>query len=494
MNTPVHPPQRSNSPAIASNGGGGGRDSLAASISLPIPPIGGGGGGGVGNPALGSGGAPGGGLAVAGLLLSGLGKGMVEKATQGVIGRKLWVAGSSVASGATAAGFGGSNSGGGAVSSESSPPRMRASRSAASLPDYAQLAVRWGLASGGNGSGGVSVDPRSMEGAKRGGGSPSPPSMLESFTPAAAAAGVMNNAAPVARLPVGYGGIVIGGGVGGGGGGGMPPTAVPRRALIQLSDLELDEACGGGVEKGSADSVDCMFSAGSANMLQPMNRDAYNNKNNNGDANPVSLGGERRFGEEVQQTSKLPRRPDETYELVFESRVLGLQIHEGPDDRNVTVSGREGYTGPAQSGSFLPRPSGGSAKGPILRPEIGDILEYYNGCSTEGMSPDLLARELATCERPLKLGFRSARPALSTTAGHTDSPIFKSNEFTEESEEEGSLCGGYDGAGTSSGPCGGGGSGGGGRTCAAAQGGMMGGGEGLWREAMRSTPQWGLSG
>lgn len=441
------------------------------------------------------------GLAVAGSLLSELKKGMVEKATQG-IGSKLWAAAQNAQGSPWQPHQQQPNDGPSLAPSVSQ--RMTASRSATSLPDFA---ARWGLASGGGGPASSGLEPRSTESVPARTGSAMSdlrsisPSLSSSFAPAvdAVTAALSTNSAD-STAPLVDGGY--------GRTGDSLPSAVSRTALIQLSDLEPEagvppESHG---EQQSPDGpvTDSGADTDQKNNVQPVVLPGQDNAKDEDHTRrrrgaPVTgsttrSGGVRRRRPSAAVTgTKLPQRPDDTYELVFENRVLGLQIQKGPDDLNVTVSGREGYTGPATRSGFL--------FGPVLNtvqtrtPEIGDILEYYNGRSTTGMSPDAVARELATCERPLTLVFRSApRP------GSEVFPASEPDESSEESEEEWSFDAGDEADSTGGGVAEGNGifqgsagaSGGGGTTCAAEQGVVIRGG-GPWRETVTNTPQWGLS-
>lgn len=479
-------------PSIPVGGTGGSGDSLTASVQMPLPI----------RDVSGAVGAGGGGLAVAGSLLSELKKGVVEKATQG-IGSKLWAAAQNTQGSPWQQQQQQPNDGASLAPSVSQ--RMTASRSATSLPEFA---ARWGRASGGGGGPAFSgVDPRSTESAPARTGSAMSdlrsisPSLNASFAPAvdAFAAALATNTADSAVA-------LVGGGYGRTGN--SLPSAVSRTALIQLSDLEPEwgvspeshaerESPDGPVTDSGADTdqnnnVNLVVSAG-----QEQANDEDHTSRRRGI--PVTASAARSGGVRRQRPSaavagaKLPQRPDDTYELVFENRVLGLQIQKGPEDLNVTVSGREGYTGPAARSGFLFAPVLNTVQ--TRTPEIGDILEYYNGRSTTGMSPDAVARELATCERPLTLVFRSApRP------GPEMFSALEPFESSEESEEEWSFDAGDEvesiGGGVAEGneifqSSAGAGSGGG-TTCAAEQGVVLRGG-GPWRETVTNTPQWGLS-
>ena len=127
-------------------------------------------------------------------------------------------------------------------------------------------------------------------------------------------------------------------------------SVTSRTALIQLSDLELAEPCDGSAKPTGA----C--------------------------------------------ESTLPPRPDEHYELLFTTRVIGLQFKELAGSGGVVVQGRNGYVGPSPTG----------VPGERLHPEIGDALESYNGISARGKSTEVVAAEISQCGRPLRLGFRSA--------------------------------------------------------------------------------------
>lgn len=153
-----------------------------------------------------------------------------------------------------------------------------------------------------------------------------------------------------------------------------------RTALIQLSDLELAESCG-------ADAA-------------------------------------------AESRTALPPRPDDEYELLFTSRVIGLQFKELTGSVGVVVQGRNGYVGPSPTG----------VPGERLHPEIGDVLESYNGVSARGKSADVVAGEIAQCGRPLRLGFRSSR--VDVIRNEVSEPKnYKRSDLTWESTG-GSLKGG----------------------------------------------------
>lgn len=174
------------------------------------------------------------------------------------------------------------------------------------------------------------------------------------------------------------------GAVGSGGGGSASAvlpraaSALSRTALIQLSDLELAEPCVTRIA-GAAKGLNCPDAGlGGTGAVTPVDEE-------NGE-----MASKRRF---------LPPRPVDEYELLFTTRVIGLQFKELPDSKVVYVHGKDGFVGPTPSGF----------PGEKLSPDIGDVLESYNGVSAHGKSADVVARELGQCGRPLRLGFRSAQ-------------------------------------------------------------------------------------
>lgn len=174
-------------------------------------------------------------------------------------------------------------------------------------------------------------------------------------------------------------------------GGGLKRVSSSRTALIQLSDLELAEPCGrrigGGGGGGGGDETGRSRPRSSATPPSSLSLAAAA-------APPPPSSSKRRL------SSVLPPRPDDEYELLFTTRVIGLQFRELLDGTGVCVAGSEGYVGPA--------PTTG-VPGERLCPDNGDVLESYNGVSARGKPADVVARGLAQCGRPLRLGFRSTR-------------------------------------------------------------------------------------
>lgn len=341
------------------------------------------------------------GLGVAGLFL-GLRKGMVDKAAQEV-GKKLalWPGGiPSVGSfGSLAAGTVGQNSNQLQTPVES----PRSTTTAGFSTALTDSPGRWGSSSHGStastesGVGGGDVAP-AFPGV-------SSSSSLSPLQHAAAATSAATAAAADARLAAtgGVGGISSPLSVGGSG---LPRVSSlsSRTALIRLSDLELAEPCGSRVATATSGAS---------------RRSSFADSGGGGGA----TGGGAVTGEgqrEGTPTSKPPRsallppRPADEYELLFESKVIGLKFSELADGRGVFVKGRNGYVGPTPTGF----------PGERLCPEIGDILESYNGVSAHGKSADVVAGELAKCGRPLRLGFRC-----SVGSGLTES-------IEEEEEQE----------------------------------------------------------
>ncbi|CAN0430156.1 unnamed protein product [Ectocarpus sp. 12 AP-2014] len=184
-------------------------------------------------------------------------------------------------------------------------------------------------------------------------------------------------------------------------GGGLKRVGSSRTALIQLSDLELAEPCGrqiggGGNETGSSRPRSSATPPSSLSLAAAA-------------APPPSSSRKWRL------SSVLPPRPDDEYELLFTTKVIGLQFRELLDGTGVCVAGSEGYVGPS--------PTTG-VPGERLCPDNGDVLESYNGVSARGKPADVVARELAQCGRPLRLGFRSTRAE---------------EELLAEEEEEGEM-------------------------------------------------------
>lgn len=305
----------------------------------------------------GAGGATG--MGMAGILL-GLRKGMVDKAAQ-EMGKKLglWQEGASVGSLAslTAAATG--------PQTPVTSPRSSTAANAAALTDSP---VRWGSSHGSasdadeGAAANVAAVPTFV-------GHPSSP-----YTPSGVAAGVASDDAKSAA------------GVGGAGGRLPRVSSVgSRTALIQLSDLELAEPC--------RTRVNAVMSTGGESRRR-----------------------ERQSGVARRRLSALPPRPDDQYELLFTSQVIGLRFGQLDGERGgVFVQERRScYVGPTPTG----------VPGEKLFPEVGDILESYNGVSAHGKSADVVARELAGCGRPLRLGFCAP-------------PVLMPQEEEELEEEEG---------------------------------------------------------
>lgn len=308
------------------------------------------------------------GFGMAGMILSGLGKGMVEKAAQGV-GKHLalWPSGTSATAGDVTTSPGSPCAiqamQGQMVRRSASPPRMSGSRSALSLADL--TSSRRGL---------LTMSPRasdrrnstsatdSMTSKSAGIGmrSASSASSLATMaaSPAVPAVSLRSSEPSVASLP----------------------NSVSRTALIQLADLELAEPCGDAEVDGELPSAHPVTASATADQTTRQ-------QDTNG--------------------GQLPPRPAEAFELVFKTRVVGLQFCASSDNQAVVVQGLRGYTGAAASG----------VPGERLRPEIGDVLVSYNGVSARGKSAEVVACEIAACGRPLRLGFRSlaAVSAVETT-------------------------------------------------------------------------------
>lgn len=206
-----------------------------------------------------------------------------------------------------------------------------------------------------------------------------------------------------------------------------------RMPLIQLSDLELAEPCGrriggggGGGDGGLGGGIRGVNAGSSGNSSS---RRASTGRRSSSPPLPPSTTSARR-----RLSSLLPPRPDDEYELLFTSRVIGLQFKGLVDGSGVFVAGSNGYVGPA--------PTTG-VPGERLCPDAGDILESYNGVSARGKSAEVVAAELAQCGRPLRLGFRSAR---------ADFLAEEAEQELEEDEDTLAAATYNDGGG---GPCGG---------------------------------------
>lgn len=495
-------------PRVSSEGVGGGLVASALSMSTPSPET-----------CSAGGGATGGGLSVAGLLLSGIGKGMVEKATQGMMGKKLGLWPGAGGGPGFLSGSGGNFGGQTATQAwqqsqqldgPSSLPSAARPRSTTSLPDYAQLAARWGLATGtgstaAGAASGVSVHARE-----------SSVSLPLTGQVAPATGGGVAPGWQVAEADAAGAGVVV------------PPcgsmsTAVSRTALIQLSDLELAEPCGnraytmfGNSTVHPGDSCGNRLASRSEDNVDTAAAAGERAWGNAGAGDGKGIGDERRYTidgstitkqlwRQMQQRQQHVHHPPkclegERYELVFNSQKIGLRFCSYPDETAVIVAGLDGYTGPSRS-AFV----GGEQQRERLRPDIGDVLESYNGCSTAGKALAVVARELAACDRPLTLGFRSSVVATANKppAGRA---VSESESEAESDETEWSFGGkfggghqscwgeglglfdGLDGASADSRESGGGPNGRG-ISCAAAQGGMVFDGRSLWRDAVAIAPQ-----
>lgn len=313
----------------------------------------------------GAGGAAG--MGMAGILL-GLRKGMVDKAAQ-EMGKKLglWQEGTSVGSlaslTATATG----------PQTPVASPRSSTTANAAALTDSP---VRWGSSHGSASDADDGAVANAVAAAAAAvptfEGHPSSP-----FAPCGVAAGVASDDAKWAA------GVGVAGG-------GLPRVSSvssvgSRTALIQLSDLELAEPC--------RTRVNAVMSVGGESRRRG-----------------------RQSGASRRRLSALPPRPDDQYELLFTSQVIGLRFGQLDGERGgVFVQERRScYVGPTPTG----------VPGEKLFPEVGDILDSFNGVSAHGKSADVVARELAGCGRPLRLGFCAP-------------PVLMPQEEEEFEEEEG---------------------------------------------------------
>lgn len=233
--------------------------------------------------------------------------------------------------------------------------------------------------------------------------------------------------------------------VSGGNGNGMPRvgSVTLRTPLIQLSDLELAEPCGRRINGGNGVSEDDGLGGdgcgGGGSGSGVANADGLrNNSKRRASSSSSSFSSTPSPPPPPQSTasakrrlsSLLPPRPDDEYELLFTSRVIGLQFKGLVDGTGVFVAGSSGYVGPA--------PTTG-VPGERLCPDAGDILESYNGVSARGKSAEVVAAELAQCGRPLRLGFRSARADfLAEEAEHE----LKEDENTWAATYDDGDCGG----------------------------------------------------
>lgn len=295
--------------------------------------------------------------------------------------------------------------------------------------------VRWGNVSSPHGSPASAnpgiIDPTAAAAAEMGNSCAAtplkPPHVSASSSASAVDVGVAADAE--SSLVTGAGAVVVGAGAGvgavsgaaaaesavvvsGGNGNGMPRvgSVTSRTPLIQLSDLELAEPCKRRIRGGNGGSDDGLGGDGrggggggggaNADSLRTNSR-----RRASSSPPPPSTGSAKR-----RLSSLLPPRPDDEYELLFTSRVIGLQFKGLVDGTGVCVAGSNGYVGPA--------PTTG-VPGERLCPDAGDILESYNGVSARGKSAEVVAAELAQCGRPLRLGFRSARAdSLAEEAEH----------------------------------------------------------------------------
>ncbi|CAB1114639.1 unnamed protein product [Ectocarpus sp. CCAP 1310/34] len=366
---------------------------------------GGGGGGGGGNGA--SSAAPAvAGLAVAGMFL-GLNKGMVDKAAQ-EMGKKLalWPGAAgmgeaamtsvsslgSLAAGAITGVTSNSNAAGAAGGAGNyhphtplGSPRSASASVSAALTDSP---VRWDPSSQHGSTVSTDLGLGEISGAESEACVNRGRQSLDAKAAAAAAGGGRVGAAAASALSAAVGG-------------GLKRVSSSRTALIQLADLELAEPCGRQIG-GGGNEMESSRPRSSATPPSSLPLAAAA-------APPPSSSSKWRL------SSVLPPRPDDEYELLFTTRVIGLQFQELLDGTGVCVAGTEGYVGPA--------PTTG-VPGERLCPDNGDVLESYNGVSARGKPADVVARELAQCGRPLRLGFRSTRAE---------------DELLPEEEEEGEM-------------------------------------------------------
>lgn len=237
------------------------------------------------------------------------------------------------------------------------------------------------------------------------------------------------------------------------------PHVVSRTALIQLSDLELAEPCEDGssrctsiaaARKGSSDGEE---EQGEDTKTATIVRDDLEGEASSAAGAGAGVTGGWRSSKRLSTSSTssmsmstsisssclLPPRPDDDYELVFTSRVIGLQFTASANNQSVLVQGHDGYAGPTGGGL-----SSGALSGGKTRPAVGDILDSYNGISAQGKSWDVVRRELAACGRPLRLGFRLPAPrvgvaefaGIESSSGHggQQDPTEQQGEEGEEEE------------------------------------------------------------
>eukprot|EP00903_Cladosiphon_okamuranus_P006355 g6225.t1 len=434
----------------SSSGGGGG----GGEVGLGTFPVGAGGGSGASSAVAG--------LGVAGMFL-GLRKGMVDKAAQGM-GKTLalWPAAGmssvsslgSLAAGAMSGATGGSTNdvspginnvaeisgggmGGGLSFQPQTPVGSPRSASASFSTALTDSPVRW--------------DPPSRHGSTTS-TDPSSDSAPTPITATGGKDGVAENHLTSAKKPlhsVPASGVATADATAAltVGGGGLPrvSSASSRTALIQLSDLERAEPCGRRIVDGIPPSGGTVTKGGDSdgNNNHSSRRTSIASSMSSSSSSSLSLRAASTSTPAIKQRRLLPLlppRPDDEYELVFTSRFIGLQFKELPDGTGVYVAGSDGYVGPA--------PTTG-VPGERLCPDNGDILESYNGITARGKAADVVARELALCGRPLRLGFLAARAEVIP------------EESDEEEEDEVAWADGYGGGGGISGHGGGGGAWGG---------------------------------
>lgn len=251
-------------------------------------------------------------------------------------------------------------------------------------------------------------------------------------------------------------------------GGAALTNTMSRTPLIQLDDLESGGLCESPQAQVHSTRPACLATTSQPEEL-PASRQS-------GNGNRVSL----------------PPRPEDEYELVFTSRVIGLQFCATPGNQSVVVQGRKGYMGAAPSG----------VPGERSSPDIGDVLESYNGVPARGKSVEVVGREIAACGRPLRLGFRSTRTrtrppaiagmvaaaAFAESEGESEGDDWAFRDTPDSSVEKAELKVSGDG-GVGIAPV---------NSCGVAQGVVdasmrMHSGEGAWRELMSVTPAWARS-
>lgn len=247
-----------------------------------------------------------------------------------------------------------------------------------------------------------------------------------------------NGAGPAGAVSEADSGASLGTIIGGGALRRIGSVGSSRTALIQLSDLELAESYGtqvvsseaaaselsslsplrsGGVEGDDAGGLNSGATSDRAGASRIEGGQKLNRRNGGRSLPSLALASVSSF---AQSRPALPPRPQDSYELVFTSRVIGLQFKELENSRGVFVEGRNGYVGPTTTNS-LP--------GERSCPDIGDILESYNGVSARGKSAEVVCGELAKCGRPLRLGFRSPQGSLDEDEGEEET-------WTVESAQE----------------------------------------------------------